>query len=42
VAHGRGDLVALDHGRIALEAYQLVPAIKALPTSRSTISLTGT
>ena len=39
VAHGRGDLVALHHGRIALEAYQLVPAIKALRLPRARLLL---
>jgi SNF2-related domain len=35
MAHGRGDLVALQHGRIELEAYQLVPVLKALRLPRA-------
>ncbi len=35
MAHGRGDLVALAHGRIELEAYQLVPVLKALRLPRA-------
>jgi SNF2 family DNA or RNA helicase len=35
MAHGRGDLVALEHGRIELEAYQLIPVLKALRLPRA-------
>ena len=35
MAHGRGDLVALQHGRIELEAYQLIPVLKALRLPRA-------
>jgi len=35
MAHGRGDLVALAHGRIELETYQLIPVLKALRLPRA-------
>jgi SNF2 family DNA or RNA helicase len=34
MAHGRGDLVALQHGRIELETYQLIPVLKGLRLPR--------
>src|SRR3954471_19115091 len=30
MAHGRGDLVAVEHGRIDVEPYQLVPVLAGL------------
>jgi len=35
MAHGRGDLVALQNGRIELETYQLIPVLKALRLPRA-------
>ena len=35
MAHGRSDLTALEHGRIEVEPYQLVPTIVALEQPRA-------
>jgi hypothetical protein len=35
MAHGRGSLVAVERGRIKLEAYQLIPVLKALRLPRA-------
>ncbi|MGI8810547.1 MAG: helicase-related protein [Acidimicrobiales bacterium] len=35
MAHGRGDLTALEHGRIEVEPYQLVPTLVALEQPRA-------
>ncbi len=35
MAHGRGDLVAVEHGRIDVEPYQLVPVLAAMRQSKT-------